>query len=158
VIFVTVGTQLPFDRLVRAADAWAGANTASAIFAQIGDSPYQPAHMQWAQYLPVDAFRRRIEAASVIVSHAGMGNLLAALQARKPIIVMPRQAALKEIRNDHQLATAKWLRQLPGVKVVEDDAELAAALHSGDWQAPGAVRSEASPELLSAIRDFINAS
>ncbi len=156
-IFVTVGTQLPFDRLVRAVDEWAGAGDAPAVFAQIGDSLYRPAHMEWAQYLPADQFRRRIEAAKLIVSHAGMGNLLAALQAQKPLIVMPRRAGLNEIRNDHQLATAKWLRQLPGVTVVEDGAELAAALRCGDWQAPEALRREASPELLAAIRDFINA-
>ena len=154
-IFLTVGTQLPFDRLVKTVDDWAAGGTQT-VFAQIGDSRYQPAHMEWVQYLPGDAFRRRIAAAALIVSHAGMGNLLAALQAQKPLIVMPRRAALQEIRNDHQLATANWLRQLPGVTVVDDGAELAAALRRGDWQAPNAVRAEASAELLSAIRDFIN--
>ena len=155
-IFVTVGTQLPFDRLVRAVDEWAGESAAPAVFAQIGETPYRPAHMEWAQYLPADQFRRRVAAASLIVSHAGMGNLLAALEAQKPLIVMPRRAALNEIRNDHQLATIKWLRQLPGVTVAEDVAELAATLRAGDWPAPEALRSEASPELLAAVRDFIN--
>ena len=155
-IFLTVGTQLPFDRLVRAVDDWAAGAT-QAVFAQIGDSRYRPAHMEWVQYLPGDAFRRRIAAASLIVSHAGMGNLLAALQAQKPLLVMPRRAALQEIRNDHQLATANWLRQLPGITVVDDGAELDVALRRGDWQTPDAVRADASPELLAAIRDFIDA-
>ena len=155
-IFVTVGTQLPFDRLGKAVDDWAADAGAPGVFAQIGDGLYRPAHMEWAQFLPADQFRHRIEAASLIVSHAGMGNLLAALAARKPLLVMPRRAALNEIRNDHQLATAKWLRQLPGVTVVDDDAGLAAALCRGEWQAPGAVREAASPELLAAVRDFIN--
>lgn len=156
-IFVTVGTQLPFDRLVRAVDDWAGTAGSPAVFAQIGDSLYRPAHMEWAQYLEADQFRRRIAAARLIVSHAGMGNLFAALAAQKPLLVMPRRAALNEIRNDHQIATAKWLRQLPGVTVVDDCAGLAAALRHGEWQAPGAVREAASPELLAAIREFIDA-
>ncbi len=155
-IFLTVGTQLPFDRLVKAVDDWAAGGTHE-VFAQIGDSRYRPSHMEWVQYLPSDAFRGRIAAASLIVSHAGMGNLLAALGAQKPLLVMPRRAALQEIRNDHQLATANWLRQLPGVTVVDDEGGLDAALRRGDWQAPNAVRAEASPELLSAISDFINA-
>jgi UDP-N-acetylglucosamine transferase subunit ALG13 len=158
VIFVTVGSQLPFDRLVMAVDAWAGGHSAPEAFAQIGQSGYRPAHMQWAQHLSADAFRGKLEAASVIVSHAGMGNLLAALQARKPMIVLPRRAALNEIRNDHQLGTAKWLRQLAGITVVEDTAELAEALCRGAWQAPDAVRGDASPELLTAIREFIDRS
>ncbi len=36
-IFVTVGEQLPFDRLVRAVDEWAAAS-GKEVFAQIGNS------------------------------------------------------------------------------------------------------------------------
>ena len=39
-IFVTVGSQLPFDRLVRAVDDWAAGNGGAAAFAQIGASSY----------------------------------------------------------------------------------------------------------------------
>ena len=154
-IFVTVGSQLPFDRLVKAVDAWAGGNRETAAFAQIGSSAYKPAHMEWAPYLPVDSFRRKLEAASLVVSHAGMGNLLLALQAEKPILVMPRRLQLNEIRNDHQLATARWLRQMPGVTVADDTEELVHALRRGEWNEPGGVRAEASPELLAAVREFI---
>jgi UDP-N-acetylglucosamine transferase subunit ALG13 len=155
VIFVTVGSQLPFDRLVRAVDTWAGGDPAVDAFAQIGSSAYRPAHMPWAEYLPGDAFRRRLEAASLVVSHAGMGNLLLALEARKPILVMPRRLELNEIRNDHQLATADWLRRLPGVTVADDADALVEALRRGAWQTPETVRDAASPELLAAVRDFI---
>ena len=154
-IFVTVGSQLPFDRLVKAVDAWAAGSSEAAAFAQIGSSAYKPAHMEWASYLPVDSFRRRLEAASLVVSHAGMGNLLLALQAKKPILVMPRRLQLNEIRNDHQLATARWLRQMPGVTVADDTEELVQALRRGEWNEPDAVRAEASPELLTAVREFI---
>ena len=154
-IFVTVGSQLPFDRLVRAVDDWAAGNGGAAAFAQIGASSYRPSHMDWAAYLPVDAFRRKLEAASLVVSHAGMGNLLLALQAKKPILVMPRRLQLDEIRNDHQLATAKWLRQMAGVTVADDTDELVEALRRGEWQQPGDVRDTASPELLAAVREFI---
>ena len=154
-IFVTVGSQLPFDRLVKAVDAWAAGSGEAAAFAQIGSSVYKPAHMEWAPYLPVDSFRRKLEAASLVVSHAGMGNLLLALQAKKPILVMPRRLQLNEIRNDHQLATARWLRQMPGVTVADDTEELVHALRRGEWNEPGGVRAEASPELLAAVREFI---
>lgn len=154
-IFVTVGSQLPFDRLVKAVDDWAAANGEATAFAQIGSTSYKPAHMDWAPYLPVDAFRRKLETASLVVSHAGMGNLLLALQAKKPILVMPRRLQLDEIRNDHQLATARWLRQMPGVRVADDTEELVDALRRAEWNEPGAMRAEASPELLAAVREFI---
>lgn len=154
-IFVTVGTQLPFDRLVKAVDAWAGGNRETAAFAQIGSSSYKPAHMDWAAYLPLAAFRRKLEAATLVVSHAGIGNLLLALQAKKPILMMPRRLQLNEMRNDHQMATARWLRQMPGVMVADDTDELVEVLRRGEWKEPGSVRAEASPELLAAVREFI---
>ena len=154
-IFVTVGSQLPFDRLVMAVDDWAAGNGETAAFAQIGSSSYRPRHMDWAAYLPIDAFRRKLESARLIVSHAGMGNLLLALEAKKPILIMPRRLQLEETRNDHQQATAKWLRQMPGVTVADDTDELVEALRRGEWQEPGPVRTDASPELLAAVRDFI---
>jgi UDP-N-acetylglucosamine transferase subunit ALG13 len=155
VIFVTVGTQLPFDRLVKAVDDWVAGNGEAAAFAQIGSSAYKPTHMEWAEYLPADIFRRKLEAASLVVSHAGVGNLLLALQAHKPILMMPRRSQFNETRNDHQLATARWLRQMPGVTVADDTDELIEALRRGAWQEPGAVRAEASPELLAAVRQFV---
>jgi UDP-N-acetylglucosamine transferase subunit ALG13 len=156
VIFVTVGTQLPFDRLVKAVDAWAGEIGAAPAFAQIGDTEYRPAHMEWAAYLPSPLFRQRLEAASVIVSHAGMGTLLTGLQAQKPLIVMPRQLALNEIRNDHQVATVRWLRRLPGVTVCDDTDALTGVLRRGDWRSPDRLSPDASPELLAAVRAFID--
>ena len=154
-IFVTVGTQLPFDRLVRTVDAWAAGAGAAAGFAQIGDGGYRPAHLEWTAYLPEAAFRAKAMAARLIVSHAGIGNLLLALQLCKPIVLMPRRFALNEHRNDHQLATADRLRSLPGVMVADDEAALADVLSAGEWQPPGPLRAEASPELLAAVRDFI---
>jgi len=35
-IFVTVGAQMAFDRLIRAVDAWAGVHPAVSVFGQIG--------------------------------------------------------------------------------------------------------------------------
>ena len=157
-IFLTVGTQLPFDRLVKAVDAWAGEENAASVFAQISETDYRPTHMEWVTYLPAPQFRQKLAEASVIVSHAGMGTLLTGLQAQKPLIVMPRRFGLGEIRNEHQLATAKWLRQLPGVTVCDDTDDLVAVLRRGDWQTPSALSPNASPELLATVRDFIEAS
>src|SRR5260370_40329829 len=89
VIFVAVGTQLPFDRLVRAGDSWAGAGEAPIeSFAQIGDGSYQPRHLEWAPYLPEAAFPAKATAPSLIVSHARIGNLRLGRPFRKPIVLM----------------------------------------------------------------------
>jgi UDP-N-acetylglucosamine transferase subunit ALG13 len=117
-IFLTVGTQLPFDRLVEAVDAWAAGNPGHAIFGQIaepGPSGYRPRNFDWAADLePVD-FEARFRAASHIVAHAGMGTIIGALGQSKPLLVMPRRAHLGEQRNDHQFATVRRLCARPGI-------------------------------------------
>ena len=49
-IFVTVGTQLPFDRLIRAVDNWAKAAGRRDVFAQIGPASYRPLHIDSADF------------------------------------------------------------------------------------------------------------
>ncbi len=155
-ILVTVGTQLPFDRLVKAMDQWAAAHPQEMVEAQIGTASYIPQNMVWHGQLTMQEFRLRYEAASLIVSHAGIGNILLALEMRKPIIVMPRRAVFGEHRNDHQIATVKWFKDKAGILVVEDEAELDAVLASADQNVTAAPFSQyASPELLETVRNFV---
>ena len=41
-IFVTVGAQMPFDRMCKAVDAWAAKRGRSDVFAQIGETEWRP--------------------------------------------------------------------------------------------------------------------
>jgi UDP-N-acetylglucosamine transferase subunit ALG13 len=106
VIFLTVGTQLPFDRLVEAVDEWA-ATAGEDVFAQIGPTALRPRHIEYVQFVSAAECANRMQAASYIVAHAGMGTILMALQLGKPLLVMPRRADLGEHRNDHQRANAR---------------------------------------------------
>ena len=156
-IFVTVGAQMPFDRMVRAVDAWAGERGRSDVFAQIGPTDYRPAHIEWVEFIEPDEFRQRVAAADVLVAHAGMGSILTALEAGKPILVMPRRGDLRETRNDHQVATAERFREMGKVAVAMDEHELPARLDELDALPPTErIGSHASESLINAIRSFIN--
>jgi len=127
VIFVTVGSQLPFDRLVRGVDTWCASNPNETVFAQIADPGprgYYPGHMEWERFLDPEAFDRRFTEAALIVAHAGMGSIIGALMAPKPIVIMPRWASLGEHRNDHQLTTISKFRDLRNVYPAVDEGEL----------------------------------
>jgi len=115
-IFVTTGTQLPFDRLVMNVDEWAGRHNVE-VFAQIGNTTEEPKNIQHAPYISAMEAEDMFKQSSVIVSHAGMGSVLNALKYKKPLIVMPRIAAKGEHRNEHQLATAKWISDIDGINV-----------------------------------------
>jgi UDP-N-acetylglucosamine transferase subunit ALG13 len=159
VIFVTVGTQLPFDRMVKTVDQWALRAGRDDVFAQIGPSEYKPRHIQWAHFIDADECRQRVEECTAVIAHAGMGSVITALELGKPIIVMPRDAKLNEHRNDHQLATARHLLRQGHVIVAFDEGHLEAKLEQIDsLRALGSITSAASNRLVHALRDFIEGS
>ena len=123
-IFVTVGGQLPFDRLVHAVDRWAMDQKRKDVFAQIGNSNRPPNHIQWKRFLSPADFQSRAGEAELIIAHAGMGSILTALEFGKRIVVMPRRRHLGEIRSDHQWATINRLGGAIGVASAADENEL----------------------------------
>jgi UDP-N-acetylglucosamine transferase subunit ALG13 len=158
VIFVTVGTQLGFDRLIRTVDDWAGAGRGRDVFAQTGESAYRPRHIEHAAFVDPEECRRVMERADAIVAHAGMGTILGALELGRPLVVMPRMAALGEHRNDHQLATARRLSELGRITVAADERELARALDAlGADSVQDRIGPHASSRLITALSDFIAA-
>jgi len=157
VIFVTVGAQMAFDRLVRSVDEWAAARARSDVFAQIGPSAYEPRAIEHERFLAPARFRERLAASTAVVAHAGMGSILSALQFGKPILVMPRRGDLRETRNDHQVATAERFAALGRVAVAMTDDELPARLDELEaLSASEPISEHASPQLLDALRRFIH--
>ncbi|MEY9753243.1 glycosyltransferase [Bradyrhizobium yuanmingense] len=155
-IFVTVGTQVQFDRLIRTVDEWAGARARSDVFAQIGPSNYPFKHIRAERFIDPSRFKSCVEAASVVIAHAGMGSIITALELGKRIIVMPRRASLGEHRNDHQIATAKQFAAQGRIEVAFEERELTDKLDQLDIvNRCERLGGEASPQLIMAIRSFI---
>jgi UDP-N-acetylglucosamine transferase subunit ALG13 len=156
VIFVTVGTQLPFDRLIAAVDRWAATRPAARVLAQIGPSDLSPAHIECERFVAPATCRERMLAADAIVAHAGMGTILSALEMGKPLLVMPRRAALGEHRNDHQVATARRFAALGPVGVAFDETELRAKLDRLEGLGARApIGRHAPAPVIAALRAFI---
>jgi exopolysaccharide biosynthesis glucuronosyltransferase PssE len=155
-IFAAVGTQIPFDRLIKALDDWAVVNPDVPVVAQIGDGQYQPVALEAYPYLEPAQFTDLQKKADIILSHAGMGAILTAGMLAKPLVIVPRKHALGEHRNDHQMATASQFEQRPGIHIVWDEALLGGVLDKRHQltSAPE-LSSYASSELLAAIDDFI---
>lgn len=157
-IFVTIGSMFPFDRLIRGVDGWAEANPGSKLLAQIGAGDYVPAHMSHVRKLSQTDFTRTVAEADLIVAHAGMGSVITASQYNKPIVMMPRLQQWGEHNTDHQIATANWLRDKPGVYVADTDADLgpciARALEAGPPSAP-VFPPETPPEFIMRLRAWI---
>lgn len=107
-IFLTVGTQFPFERLVKTVDEIVGQGIINEeIFGQIGESAYIPQNFQSAAFLEKNILDNHLKNASGIISHAGTGTIRTALEYNKPLLVMPRLPRYHEVVDDHQVEIAK---------------------------------------------------
>jgi len=114
-IFVTVGTQLPFPRLIGHMVEWAQYHSEHVVL-QTGDAIACQGCEAYSS-LSSSQFHTCMKDARIVVSHAGIGSIIATKAAGKPIILVPRRADLGEHRNDHQLATAAAFGENSGLRV-----------------------------------------
>ena len=124
-IFLTTGTQFPFDRLVRAVDEIFDKDLIDEeIFAQIGYHSYKPRNFESVAYLEKERFETHLRRASSIIGHAGMGTITMALDNHKPLLTMPRLKKYGEVVSDHQIAIAKKLENLGHILVAYGEEDL----------------------------------
>lgn len=154
-IFLTVGTQFPFDRLVRAVDEALGNGFTEDIFAQIGDSSYAPRNFRAVASLDKYEFDDCFHGASGIIGHAGMGTICLALEQSKPLLVLPRRKKFGEVVNDHQVAIARKFDQLGHVLAAYEAEELADKMGLLKTFVPQP--RQASPDVVARrIADFLD--
>ena len=161
-IFVTVGSQLPFPRLVLAVEAWATAAGRSDVLFQVGETDEAPEGFRSVRGLDPGEFEVEIARASVIVGHAGTGTLMAALSASKPVVMLARREGLGETRNDHQVTTVERFGGRSGVHATTEADEVGglieAALSAGAPGEDSAVGQHASGPLVDRLRSFLQES
>jgi UDP-N-acetylglucosamine transferase subunit ALG13 len=157
VILLTVGTQIAFDRLVKAVDDWAVKQGRTDVVAQVGPSNYTCQALKSHKFLSQDEMQRLQMEASVTIAHAGMGSIITALEFGKPIIVMPRDHARGEHRNAHQSGTAARFANHPGIYVANDETELLSYLENIDALVAHTSASDKAPaSFVNHLRAFID--
>jgi len=157
-IFVTTGTQVQFDRLIKAIDEIALSLNGEEIIAQAFDMKYQAKNIKTLEYIAPADFKNYIEAADLIISHAGTGTILSVAQTEKPLIVFPRLGKLREARNDHQLDTCRMMEKICLLQVAYDEKQLKEKIDAyfrNELPVMDKVSPFASAALISSIRNFI---
>ena len=158
-IFVAVGTQFSFNRLVQYMDEWivSDNNTNNeTVIAQVSDGDYQAKNIETHPFMDGEQYNKNIREASVFVSHAGMGNIISARELQTPIIVINRQHKLGEHRNDHQLDGLKWMGKLDGVYTASTQEELYAHLNNIEQLKTANTDVVGSERLTNYLADFIS--
>lgn len=111
-ILFTAGTQFSFPRLSRVVSVVANARPTWQLNYQAGPA----ADIELLETLPnvdvqelyvAEDFQFKFSIADLVVTHAGMGNIMACLEQEKSFFMLPRLSSRSEHRNDHQIDTAE---------------------------------------------------
>jgi UDP-N-acetylglucosamine transferase subunit ALG13 len=155
-IFVTVGTQLGFDRLIKFVDLWAERNPNVDVFCQISHGTYLPQHCNYSKDLSSVEFEKKFKESKVVLAHAGMGSIISALEFQKPLIIMPREFKYGEHRNDHQMATVEKYLDKEGLYFCHDYESLSDKLNNIDSLISCSNSTNVSTLLIKEIKQFLN--
>ncbi|WP_170252883.1 glycosyltransferase [Colwellia echini] len=142
-IFVTTGTQLPFDRLITQINNWASKDKQVNVIAQTANSNGDYHSIKTVDFLTPSEYDEYTSEATVIVGHAGMGTIITGFEKNKPLILMARKFQFGEHRNDHQQSTTSKFDGVKGVYIANDEQELQALLSRYDQLEPAS--DESSP-------------
>ncbi|MBU7540929.1 beta(1,3)galactosyltransferase EpsH, partial [Levilactobacillus brevis] len=84
-IFVTVGTQkFQMNRLLeKLDDLIRDGKITERVFAQIGYSDYKPQKCDYMPFLDESIFNKKTSECSLIITHAGVGNIISGLLKNK---------------------------------------------------------------------------
>lgn len=153
-ILVTVGTNgAPFDRLLAELDNVSPGET---IIVQRGMSTVEPEGSTCIDYLPFDEVVSLAAQARVIVTHAGVGSVLLALEQGHRPIVVPRLKRFGEAVDDHQVEFGKRLSDESLAHYVPVAAAVRAAIRVGTTRqepaAPARNASSLTGELSAHLR------
>jgi UDP-N-acetylglucosamine transferase subunit ALG13 len=85
VIFVSVGTTMPFDALIETVDSLCESGVIDQpVLCQIGNGKYTPKHCEFIRFLP--SLDEKIAEASLVIGHGGTGTTLDLLVQGKNFI------------------------------------------------------------------------
>lgn len=125
-IFATCGTSpFRFDRMMHALEAL----PAEDLNVQHGPSPAPPCAVG-NPFLGFGTMVELMEEADVVVSHAGVGSIMCALQAGHVPVVFPRLKRYSETVDDHQAELATALAKRGTVILATTPEELVGAVQS----------------------------
>ncbi|MCR4902029.1 MAG: glycosyl transferase [Butyrivibrio sp.] len=110
-IFVTVGTQkFQMNRLMKQVEELAVERPNERIVVQYGHSTYVPKNCECYQFMDRPQFEECIDKCDILLTHGGVGTIMAGLRHGKQVIVVPRLRQYGEHVDDHQIEAAQALK------------------------------------------------
>ena len=128
-IFVSVGTQIPFDRLLKSVERQIEiGNIREEVIVQAGVTSFKSDKMKIINFIPLDEFNKIINKAKLIICHGGVGTITDGLKNGKTIIACPRLKKYNEAKNDHQIQIIENFGKMGFIIPLLDPDDLGVAL------------------------------
>ncbi|HEX5763375.1 MAG TPA: glycosyltransferase [Solirubrobacterales bacterium] len=152
-IFATVGTHgQPFDRMLAGLERLPDP---AEVVVQYGCGRPPSGVRRAVDFMSFREMQEHLQAADRVITHAGVGSILAARRWGHVPIVVPRQRALGEHVDDHQMELALALAERGEVVAVLPGEEIATALSRAPERAAEPLVGQAVGELADAVRDAL---
>ena len=156
-ILVTVGSQkFQFNRLLEKIDELISKGIITEnVFAQIGVSDYKPKQYEYVDFMTQDEFNKKLEQATIVITHAGTGVIVNAVKKGKKVIAIPRLKEYGEHVDDHQIQLIKQFEELNFIEPcyeLDDIEKKLDAVHKNKYSK----YISNTDKLINSIRKFIN--
>jgi UDP-N-acetylglucosamine transferase subunit ALG13 len=156
-IFVTLGTNdEEFTRLLKAIDKEIEKGTIKErVVVQAGCTKYQSKKMEIMDLIPREEFDKYISECDLLITHGGVGSILAGINHNKKVIAVPRLAKYKEHGNDHQLQIVNNFSERKYILAVKDLNKLGKTIEKARKFKPQKFVSN-THNIINMIEDYID--
>ena len=156
-ILVTVGSQkFQFNRLLKKIDELIDKKVITdKVFAQIGVSDYKPKNYEYVDFMPQEAFAKKMDECDMVITHAGTGVIVNAVKKEKKVLAIPRLAKYNEHVDDHQIQLIKEFEELNFIEPVYEIDDLEKAIKESKNKKYNKCISN-TDTIIKSIEEYIN--
>ncbi len=156
-ILITLGTQdKTFERLLKAVDHEIEKKTINdKVIVQAGSTKYESKNMEILDLIPQEEFDELISKCDLLITHGGVGSILAGVTRGKKVIAVPRLAKYKEHVNDHQIQIVEKFSKDKYIMGLKDLNGLGKMIEKAKSFKPRKFISNTS-NLINHIEDYID--
>ncbi len=129
-ILVTLGTQdKPFKRLLEELQREIDNGIIKdKVVVQAGCTKFETDKMEIFDLIPMEDFDELMKKCDILITHGGVGSIIAGLRNGKKVIAVPRLAKYGEHINDHQKQIIEKFNEAGNIIGIEEMDELPEAL------------------------------
>ncbi len=156
-VFVTLGTQdKSFVRLLEKIDSAIDEGIITdKVIVQAGYTKYESKNMEIFDLLDRDEFADYIKKCDVLITHGGVGSIIAGLKNNKKVIAVPRLAKYKEHVNDHQIQIIENFNDQGYIIGLDENIDFKDAFNRLKKFTPNKYKSN-TENMIKLVEDVIN--